>query len=70
MSVQYFAYHNEIHETKKLLSLIPHMHPDEKVLFDFDISKLDLTEHAMVNAYGIAKYYNGQDLLPHDDDLQ
>ena len=50
--------------------MIPLMHPDEKELFDIDIRKLDHEKHALVNAYGIAKYINGQDLLPPDDDLQ
>lgn len=32
--------------------------------------KIDQTLHSKFNTYGFAKYYNGQDVLPPDDDLQ
>ena len=41
MTVQYFQWHNESHETKVLHAMIPHMVADELELFDFDLRKLD-----------------------------
>ena len=45
------------------------MAPDELEILNFDLRKLDLPMHSRVNGYGFGRYYNGQDLLPPDDDL-
>jgi len=68
--IQFFRRHNQIHDNKKLLSLINYLNPEEAELFDIDIPKIDLILHSKQSLYGVGKYYNGLDLLPPNDPLQ
>jgi hypothetical protein len=68
--IQFFRWHNQFHEIKKLLSLMNYLNPEEAELFDVDVRKIDLALHAKQSLYGIGKYYNGLDLLPPNDPLQ
>ena len=68
-TISYFRWHNEIHETKTLLSLIKFMSPEEADLFDIDLRKIDMDIHAQYFMYGVGKYYQHLDLLPPDAPL-
>ncbi len=69
-TIGHFRWHNELHETKKLHSMVATLSPEEQELFDIDLRKLNMLEHAQIFTYGVGKYYQGLDILPHDDDLK
>lgn len=66
----YFRWHNEIHETRNLLGMIRFLSREEADLFDVDIRRIDMRQHAQVFMYGVGKYYCGLDILPPDDPQQ
>ena len=68
-TIGYFRWHNLIHDTTKLLGLMTLLDPVEAELFDVDLSKINMDNHAKNYMYGIGKYYNGLDLLPPKDPL-
>ena len=69
-TIGYFRWHNLIHDTTKLLSLMNYLDPEESEIFDVDLRKLDNALHAKIYMYGIGKYYCGLDILPPMDPLQ
>lgn len=69
-TIGHFRWHNEFHETKQLHSMVATMSLEEQELFDIDLRKVNWMNHAQIFTYGVGKYYQGLDILPHDDDLK
>ena len=66
----FFRWKNQIHDTKKLLSLIQFLSPEEAEIFDIDMRKIDLDLNSRLMYYGIARYYLGNDVLSPIDPLK
>ena len=66
----YFRWHLQFHTAETLLAQMAFLDPEERVLFNVDVRKLDQDRHAELNMYGVGRFFFGLDLLAPDDNVQ